>query len=67
MQDFPKGTTSDVRDAVVAGRKELIKDVMDALAGKAPKDFVEKRCTDDVEFEDFLMRWKVRLLMKKRK
>ncbi len=59
VQDFPKGTTQAARDAVVAGRKELLADAMDAFAGKARKDFVEKWCTEDIEFEDYLTRWKV--------
>ena len=34
VQDFPKGTAKEARDAVVSGRKALIKDFMDAFAGK---------------------------------
>ena len=35
FQDFPKGTTKESRDAVLSGRKDLIKDLMDAFAGRA--------------------------------
>ncbi len=60
LQDFPKGTSKELRDAVVSNRKLLIRDVMDALAGKAPSDFLSSRCADDIEFEDFFMRWQGR-------
>ena len=34
VQDFPKGTTKEAKDEVIKARREIIKDVMDAFAGR---------------------------------
>ncbi len=42
---------------MIAGRKQLISDLQDFVVGKARSDFLQHYATDDIEFEDFLMRW----------
>ena len=44
VQDFPKETTAEARDAIIAARKPLIDDLLLALQGKVDaKEFLEKR------------------------
>ncbi len=57
-QDFPKGTAN--KDAIIASRKPMIKDLMDALSGLAKKDFADKWLTDDMVWEDPLQRYEGR-------
>ena len=53
MQDFPKDTPKELKDAMIAQRKPLVKDFFDAFKGKlAIKDFSNKWLTDDAEYED---------------
>jgi hypothetical protein len=58
FQDFPQSTSKDARDSLVASRKPLIKDFMDAMGAKADeKKFVSIYLTEDADFEDPLQRW----------
>jgi len=53
VQDFPKDTPKELKDAMIAQRKPLVKDFFDAFKGKLPiKDFSSKWLTDDAEYED---------------
>jgi len=58
VQDFPKDTPKDLKDAMIAQRKPLVKDFFDSLKGKlAVKDFSAKWLTDDAEYEDPFVRF----------
>ncbi len=59
IEDFPEAMTREERDKVVMGRKQLIADAKEAIAGNMTTEFVEKYMTQDGEFEDFWMLWKV--------
>ena len=52
VMDFPKGTTPQARDQIIASRKPMIKDFMKLYKGQTPSDFLDRVCTEDMDFED---------------
>lgn len=60
VMDFPKGTTQQAKDQIIASRKDLIKDIMTLYKGKGNKALVSKIGTEDLEFEDALQRYEGR-------
>ncbi len=59
IEDFPKSMKRAEIDKVVTGRKEIIAAAKEAIAGNITTEFVKKYLTEDGEFEDVWMLWKV--------
>ncbi len=59
LDDFPKSVSKADVDKIIATRKEMMKDIKEAVAGNVTRAFVDKHLTKDVEFEDFWMKYKV--------
>lgn len=51
VDSWPSTILPEEKAAIIKGRKAIINDFLDLVAGKN-KDFSSKHCTDDVEFED---------------
>ena len=53
---WPSQATAQEKNAIIASRKPIIKDLMDVCAGKNGK-FAQQYATEDVEFEDPMQRF----------